>query len=169
MSKHCVYCGNVYRAVSVFSHGGHLRHCKVYQQLREQEKTFLDTGEAYTSDFSQIIDFDDVLPFVVEACDIYLQRQRTSISKELLDTINLGEVRMLDGSYQKPSLEIYLRIAGFVAKVTVLSEGEEASDLCTLMKYCSYLNKKEIPLPAKFVTIRDKLLSSLSFICYPML
>lgn len=109
------------------------------------------------------IDFADVLPFILEADELYLKRQRQYQSRHIFDSIKLGCVKMLTGKRIQASLEIYVRIAAYVSRAGVLSN-TDATDLIVLMKSCSHINGAEIPLPSKYVYIRDKLMSSMKFL-----
>jgi len=160
----CLFCLGAVNQMSLFSRSGHLRHCKPYQQLREAEtegRKNTVNAEFDLNEYPQFAgaDLEDMIPYLSQASDLYLRRQRTYMSKELYDTMQVGMFKLLCGRRAPGNKEILLRLAIWVSRATLISQ-EDATDLVVLIKIITYINRKEIALPHRFEYIKEKLLSS---------
>jgi len=85
----CFYCHKSVNCTSVFSRGGHLGRCSQYKAIRDGEIEYAMNEEIDDEPIYDLpqIDFNDVLPILLEADELYLQRQRQYQSREIFDSI----------------------------------------------------------------------------------
>ena len=93
------------------------------------------------------------------ASEEFLDKQRTRLSHDVFANLSVAFVKYKDGNFKKANPQVHLRIATFIAKVSLISQ-EAANDMIVMMKRCTHVNGKEIPLPSRYVQIRKNLLKS---------
>ena len=161
-SRCCAFCkknlGN-----NKFRNNGHLAKCVNYLELKRIsiEEDMLYGPVSPSHDYGRY-DFEDVLPDLMIANDIFLRKQMLVCSVDIIESFKAGAVKMLDGLYKRATMATYLEIANYVARTPCLSI-ENATDMIVMMKYINWLNNVEIPLPQSFRTIRDNLRYSMRY------
>lgn len=171
--NNCPICGDDrYATLSVFCRSGHLSMCKRkhQKQLNEQifeylendhEELMNDIERNYNSHAN--INLDKVLPENGIVCNEFLKKQNLRLSQWGFDHITVGACSLLSGERKTGNLRSYLLLAKFITNCFGLS-AEDATELVKLLKYLSHLNGNEIPIPAKFNTVKERLLSSLNYL-----
>lgn len=159
----------LYRAV--FCRSGHLSRCKRKQQkLNEQffENVENDQDEFihdnnFNNNTQSLINLDLALPEIRNVCTEFLKKQNLRLSKWGFDHINIGPCSLLSGERKTGNKRVYFLLAKFVTQTYGLS-AEDATELIKVIKIISDLNGKEIPIPAKFNTLKERLLSPLNYL-----
>lgn len=168
MQNNCPLCGNSkYANLSQFAQAGHRTQC-----IKRQKKIELERMEQAMYDSINIEDFpsaldsveyNDVINEFGSLCLDFLRKQNLRLSTWSIDSIEVGYCAMLNGERKKGSLNTYFKICQFVTHCHGLS-AENASEMLQMWKKISHINGKEIPLPAKYSTMQERLLSSLDFL-----
>jgi hypothetical protein len=158
----CPYCGdNRFSNLNILSLKGHLAYCKKRNVILNNSE--LNSNENYDEIDDPILDLNDALPIFDELSNEFLKKQNLRLSEWGLDNIMIGHCALTTGERRIGNLRIYLLIAKFVTHCFGMS-GEDAKDLVLLLKLVSHINGKEIPMPSKYITIQNRLLSSLNFL-----
>ena len=156
------------RFLSNYALKGHLGHClkkRKYLEINmyENEELF---SEREQIDGAQL-DLNDALPILNDLSKEFLLKQNLQLSKWSLDNILIGHCALLTGERMMSDLRTYLLIAKFVSHCFGISS-EDADDLVQIIKLVSHINGKEIPIPAKYSTIKNRLLSTLDYVKIPL-
>ena len=103
--------------------------------------------------------FESMYGFLQEECCKYLETQKLTLSVDLVKSLEAGFPTLLDRSRSlRGDIRLYFEIADFVNSVIRLS-APEADRLLHMMRKVSYMAGKEIPLPMRYSTILDNILS----------
>jgi hypothetical protein len=153
---HCPYCKNP-RYNTGQKLGGHIKYC----HAKPQPVATIYTAEELQDDELQIDlnddAFADTFAYLSEE---FISAQKKYLSEESIQNLHAGRVRLLSGDFGVADIRCYLEIAQYVSRCVALSAAN-ASLLLLLIKRVSYINGSEIPLPQKYETLRDNILSSM--------
>ena len=95
-----------------------------------------------------------------KATNAYIIRQKEWFNHEELGNLQAGFTKNIIGLREKANIIVYLEICEFVNMCHGLSISE-CDQLLELIRRVSYINGSEIPVPAKYYTIHDKIFKSL--------
>jgi hypothetical protein len=141
--------------------GGHLKYCPERPRTEERTKLSVDEiDEILHSEEDLDLTDDNFLACFEELSGDFIQKQRDLLSTEDIESLKAGRVKLLNGDYANADMRVYLHIGQFVSTCDGLDE-ERATLLLLLIKRVSYINGEEIPLPAKYATIRENILKNL--------
>jgi hypothetical protein len=158
---HCAFCKKVL-GHNRFQNGGHLSQCSQFKEVKAKSRLDIQYEEGFVNEdqYDSTLhedlrfDFEDVLPELMFANDIFLKKQMLQCSVDLLKTFKAGYVKMIDGKYEKADESTYFEIASYIARTPMLSL-EDATDLITLIKNVTHINGSRIALPRKYITNSD--------------
>jgi hypothetical protein len=103
--------------------------------------------------------FESMYGLLQEECCQYLETQKLTLSVDLVKALEAGFPMLLDRRRcVKGDIRLYFEIADFVNSVIRLS-APEADRLLKMMRKVSNMHGKEIPLPMRYSTIIDNILS----------
>ena len=103
--------------------------------------------------------FESIYGDLQEECCAYLETQKLTLSVDLVKSLEAGFPTLLDRSRSlRGDIRLYFEIADFVNSVIRLS-APEADRLLKMMRKVSNMHGKEIPLPMRYSTIIDNILS----------
>jgi len=136
--------------------GGHLKYC----HARPVVERFIHAFEPEDNSELDLVEeeFHDIF---AELSGEFITRQRALLSKEAIDNLAAGRIKLLNGKYAKAEIRVYLEIGAFISKCHGFSH-DDASGLLQLLKRVSHINGKEIPLPQRNSTLRDNILSTMT-------
>jgi len=140
--------------------GGHLRYCsKKPAEVISSKTTAVEVDVVLESDYDMEFteDFHDNFAYLSGE---FIDSQRKFLSEDTIIALTAGRVKLLDNTYAQGNIYIYLQVAEYISWCNTLSE-EKATKMIQLIKRISHINGLEIPLPAKFETIRANLLGSM--------
>ena len=158
----CPICGDFrFSMLNKSSMNGHLSHC--LKQKRNEEINYIDLNSNLEQLDDTYLDLNDALPIINDLSVKFLKKQNLCLSQWGINHINIGHIALLNGERKMGNLRTYLLISKFVTHCFGVSR-EDAGDLVQLIKLVSHINGKEIPIPAKYITIENRLLSSLDFL-----
>ena len=170
---------------------GHIGHCKKRKEQLAAKAFDLDLAnnlvneilqEEYVNDDQLNINSDEIQleinmeedlyvnstdisdPSFIEAyskaTNAYIIRQKEWFNHEELENLQAGFTKNIIGLREKANIRVYLEICEFVNMCHGLSISE-CDQLLELIRRVSYINGSEIPVPAKYYTIHDKIFKSL--------
>ena len=166
--QNCPLCGDArYATLSSFAKNGHRSQCmkkKKQEELRILEHVYYDDeGFDEHPALFDTMDFVNVLPIMGNLCVEFLRKQNLRLHSWGIESIKVGHCLLLNGDRKLANLRSYFKICKFVTHCHGLSP-DNATDMITLWKQLTHINGKEIPMPAKYSTIQDRLLSSLDYL-----
>jgi len=94
------------------------------------------------------------------ATNAYLDRQKDLFNIEELQELEAGFTKNINGLRTKANIRIYLEICEFVSNCHGLSISE-CDALLELIRRVSFINGSEIPIPAKYYSIHDRIFQAL--------
>ena len=174
----CSFC-NTKSFDNKYQLGGHLRHCLDRKQHLIETCYSLETGNDIINfefeylpevqeelstditDFASDIIKEKVIIAYGKATNAYLERQREILNTDEIAFLNAGFNKTISDIRAKANIRIYMEICEFVSKCHGLSI-TESDELINLVRRISYINGMEIPLPAKYNTIHNRIVSAVN-------
>ena len=123
-----------------------------YNENLEDTSALLQNTEITDSSFIEAYE---------KATNAYIMRQKVFLNVDELVNLEAGFTKNIEGLRNKADIRIYIEICECVSNCHGLSISE-CDELLELIRRVSYINGLEIPIPAKYYTIHDKIFKALS-------